>query len=362
MNTQKLVFAVDKNSFYKEDHIGVRKKIETQLDVLRRNGIETEIAPYEWKDGIPSFKLGDKATVLYFRRLGASIRTSLMLLKMRRVNKDLRIIMEIPTYPFSGEETSNISLKQMINEKVGTFLWRFCIDRIVLIGNSEKKLFGVPVIGIRNGVDFEKVTIRNVSERDSINMIAVSGCFFWHGYDRMIKGLGEYYKSDHTTDVNLYLVGDGDCLDQYKRLSEEYGLTDKHVFFTGILSGEDLNRVYDECDLAVDCIGGHRKGDFFLSSLKSREYAAKGFPVVASSKLDTDTEETTKWFYRIPEDDSDVDIAGIVDYYNRIYVNKTVEGKSDIARQIRDTFRPLCDINDTFREVIEYIKVEKTHI
>ena len=71
MNEQVLVFAVDEASYYKEDHIGVRKKVEGQLAAFEKNGIKAELMPYTWKNGLPTINLRDDVTILYFRRKDA---------------------------------------------------------------------------------------------------------------------------------------------------------------------------------------------------------------------------------------------------------------------------------------------------
>ncbi len=171
----------------------------------------------------------------------------------------------------------------------------------------------------------------------------------------MIKGLEEYYINGGDRDVNLYIVGEGECSSEYKKISDEAGLTDKHVFFCGICDGKDLDKIYDKCDLAVDCLGAHRKNLFYSSSLKSREYVAKGMPIIAANDFDIENDETKKWFLKLPADETNIDISKIVEYYDGIYPDTSLQGKKNVANNIREAFRPLCEINNTFREVLDYI-------
>ncbi len=359
MKNHRLTFAVDESSYDKEDHIGVRKKVNSQLALFKRNGIEATLQKYSWKDGLPTVILDDNTDILYFRRIGASVRLVKMLRDLKKEHPGLRIIMELPIYPFKDERQHRTALKSKINESLGTLMWRLCVDRIVLISNSRKSLYGIPVINVDNGIDFDEVRVRKASDGDSINMIAVSGCFFWHGYDRLIKGLGEYYNNGGEEDVNLYVVGEGTCSGEYRELSDSYGLTDRHVFFCGILDGEKLDEVYDRCDLAVDCLGAHRKNNYYSSSLKSREYAAKGLPIVSSLIFDIENEKTDKWFLRLPADETDTDVSEIVEYYKTIYGLGDTTSKQKTAELIRENFSEYCDINRTFAGVTDYILNDK---
>jgi len=356
MNKRRLVFAVDEASFYKEDHIGVRKKVQMQCRMFEKNGLDVTLKPYSWNGNRINFPVDDDTDILYFRRISASYRVGSALLALKKKNPDLKIVMEIPAYPFDKERKGTISIKQRLNEAIGTYMWRLCLDRIALIDNHMDKLYGVPVLTFHNGLDFESVRCRKTEERESISLIAVSGCFPWHGYDRLIRGLGEYYKQEVSQPVDLYIVGEGECSPGYRELSDSCGLTEEHVFFCGIRDGAELDEVFDKSDLAVDCLALHRKGVDYSSSLKSREYVAKGLPIIASNDFDIEKPDTAKWFLKLPADESDIDINRIVEYYKEIYPDTSSQGKESVARSIRETFRPLCDINDTFREVLDYIK------
>jgi len=45
-------------------------------------------------------------------------------------------------------------------------------------------------------------------------------------------------ENEKDVDINLYVVGEGECSGQYREIADGYSLTDRHVFFCGILDGE----------------------------------------------------------------------------------------------------------------------------
>lgn len=351
----KLVYAVDKNGYDDADHVGVRKKVEAVLRLFEKEGISSSLYKYEWQGGFPMLQVEEDTDVLYFRRIDPSVKLLLKLCELKRRNKKLRLIMEIPTYPFAWESTVKQSLKRKVSYAIGNYLLHFFLDRIVLIGQEQAipYLYGVPVLHAKNGVDYEDITLRMNRKKDNeIHMIAVSGCYFWHGYDRLIKGLSNYYRNDSVKQqVYFHLVGEGKCLEEYKKLAVESNLFDKYVFFHGRLVGQELDEVYNMCDVAIDCLGCHRKQLYYVSSLKVREYAAKGMPMVTSTIVDINCEELSDYILELPPDESDIDVKKIIDFTESIYVS--TENPESV---IRETFRPYCEWKYSFESVVEYIK------
>lgn len=356
----KLVYAVDKTSYNQKNHVGVVKKVEAQIRLFEKNGFITKMCQYDWIGGYPQLEVEKDTDVLYFRRIEPSVKFLQKLYQIKKCNPCIKIVMEIPTYPFQWEEKDNVSIKRKINRTIGEQLLYKCIDRIVLIGAYERFLYRIPTICVKNGVDYEKERMRRPIKKDasddSIHMICVSGCYFWHGYERIIEGLKQYYcGGQHDRDVYFHVVGEGDCLSQYIELAKKYNLYGDKVIFYGRKVGDELDEIYDKCDVALECLATHRKNIFSSSSLKSKEYVAKGLPIVTSVKLDICDADTRKYIKMFSANDEPVSINEIVDFYDYIYQQKD---KLDVAGEIREIFRKKCDWEYTFAEVLEYLKGE----
>lgn len=357
-----LVYAVDRKSFNDVNHVGVVKKVEAQIRVFEKNNIFTTMCQYDWIGGYPQLEVEEGIDVLYFRRIEPSLKFLSKLYQIKKLNSNMKIIMEIPTYPFMGEEKSSIAIKRRLNRTIGEkFLYKY-IDRIVLIGSNEKELYGIPTICIKNGVDFEKERLRRIDKNNTfdndIHMICVSGCYFWHGYDRVIEGLKQYYGKEEPVKRKVYfhVVGEGDCLAQYKELAQKYNLHEDVVKFYGRKIGEELDVIYDQCDIALECFANHRKDIYHSSSLKSKEYVAKGLPIATSIDLDICNKDTEKFIRMFPANEEPLDINEIIDFYDNIYQQRN---KQEVAKEIREAFQQECDWKYTFADVIEYIKGEK---
>lgn len=354
----KLVYAVDRNGYDNADHIGVRKKVEAVIKLFGQEGIESSLYKYEWEGGYPMLPMSEDIDILYFRRIDPSVKLLLKLHKIKKRNPKIRLIMEIPTYPFAWESKEKRSLKRKISYAVGNCLLRFLLDRIVLIGQEKKipSLYGIPVLHANNGVDYESITVgRNEKKENELHLVAVSGCYFWHGYDRLIKGLKNYYEgSAPSTNVYFHLVGEGACLEEYRNIAEENNLLNKYVFFHGRLVGKELDEVYDMCDVAIDCLGCHRKHLYYVSSLKVREYAAKGLPMVTSTIVDINCEELADYILEMSPDETDIEVEQIVEFAEKLYADTY-----NLREKIRESFRPYCEWKYSFENVLAYIKEGK---
>ncbi len=105
------------------------------------------------------------------------------------------IVVEIPTYPYDREKQSGLLWDILFKiDKIYRVKMNGVVDRIYTY-SEDNQIWGIPTICSSNGIDFDLVSIRKVEKkRESINLIAVAGLAKWHGYDRILRGMGEYYK------------------------------------------------------------------------------------------------------------------------------------------------------------------------
>ena len=140
---------------------------------------------------------------------------------------------------------------------------------------------------------------------------------FWHGIDRFICGLHEHNAHyANSTKIVLHIVGDGPELPHLKDLTNNLGLNE-NVIFHGFKSGKELDEMFDLCHIALDALAGFRKGLTETSSLKSREYCARGISFIASSK-DADFPDGWEYVQKIPGDESSIDMNLVIDFANRV--------------------------------------------
>lgn len=258
--------------------------------------------------------------------------------KMRKAG--IHAVTEIPTYPYDAEFVGfpfltrmNLKIDQLFRNKLSAQM-----DAIVTFSDA-KEIFGQRTICISNGVDLDSIPLHQplaISHPPSaIHLIGVAEVHYWHGYDRLIAGIGEYYSqqpsratlppsggrtanSQHP-DVYFHIVGgvapsemyDSIHAPGFKELMNKYNIAD-HVIFHGQLFGDALTEVFNQCQFAIGSLARHRSGITNIKTLKNREYATRGIPFIYSEQ-DSDF-DNQPYVLRAPADDSPIDILSIIHF------------------------------------------------
>ena len=157
----------------------------------------------------------------------------------------------------------------------------------------------------------------------------------WHGYDRLIAGIGEYYKHGGTREVIFHIVGgvhphymqNIEQAPGFQVLIDKYDIGDKIVFH-GTMFGRQLDEVFDMCQFAIGSLARHRSGITSIKTLKNREYAMRGLPFIYSEQ-DSDFDHQP-YVLKAPADESPIDVQQIIDFYDHFTmkpadIRKTVE-------------------------------------
>lgn len=348
---------------------GVDKKILSQIKVLNDKGLKCEFkycpAPGNiitkglsclpfFADGIKWPKASDLKGIsfLYIRR-PAMVSKELInfLADFRKGNPEALILYEIPSFPYDGEMKGILSLALTKDRKYRKQLKEYVNYIVDLSGNNI--IFDIPTVKFFNGIDLGGINIRKPKKIDkcTIHIISVSYFEAWHGIDRLIEGLRRYCNNE-TRPVHLHLVGGGTELPHLKDLTKRYNLNNM-ITFHGVLTGDELDKIYDLCSLGIECLGMHRKGiGQVSSSLKSREYLAKGLPFLGSSEIDVFADEPFSYFLKIPENETPVDIEQIVKFHDSIYSGKL---ERNIINEIRDYAERHISMEASMSEVLSVI-------
>jgi hypothetical protein len=160
-----------------------------------------------------------------------------------------------------------------------------------------------------------------------LHLIGVAEVHPWHAFDRVMAGIGEY-KGERN--VFFHVVGGVHphrMKTDFLPIINKYGLYDK-IIFHGQLFGDELTRVFNQCQFAIGSLGRHRCGITNIKTLKNREYATRGIPFVYSEQ-DSDFDHQP-YVLKAPADESPVDIQQIIDFMDHFKmkpdeIRKTVE-------------------------------------
>jgi hypothetical protein len=182
-------------------------------------------------------------------------------------------------------------------------------------------------VTVGNGINVHSIPLKQFKEYsgDNLEIICVSNLSPWHGIDRLLKGLAEY---TGTTRVRVQIVGNGNEMENLKKMVAAYGLEDT-VVFHGVLEKKDLDAVFDQCHIAAGSLGIHRIGLSQISALKCREYCARGIPFFCSAS-DTDFLQEFPFRLEVPSDDNPINIGHLIDFTRNIYRDA---GHPDIMRE-----------------------------
>lgn len=96
--------------------------------------------------------------------------------------------------------------------------------------------------------------------------------------------------------------------------------------------------MYDKCNLAIASLGIHRLGISWLSTLKSREYLAKGIPFIYSGTIDVFAKNPVDFALQIPADDTPADFHSILSFYRNLYKKYSEEELCDRIRKYAEKY------------------------
>lgn len=354
---------------------GIDKKVLSQIKTLKDVGIDCELTimksnkedfwhklyntitcrlPYGNSD--PTWKYDKKfetADFIYFRRPTSLNYPMLKILrKVKKNNPRVKIIMEIPTYPYDDElKTSVKDYPRYIKDKYNRKKLKGIVDRIA-VQNDLDEIFRIPTLNFTNGIRVKDIEPRIPVKTESITICAVASMEPWQGYERIIAGLSQYYKNGGQEDISIHLVGEGKEKAVYENMVNELQLN-SHIHFEGFLSGGALENIYSKSDIALDSFGRYKTNNEFSTSLKSREYLAKGLPIVSGSKVDIIT-DSFPYYYEFSSDSSIIDFKKVIEFYHKVYTSE--HSKEEVIEEIREYAFKVCDMSKSMNSIISFIK------
>lgn len=254
----------------------------------------------------------DRFDLFYYRH---SLKPSYSLHRLfKKCKKNgIKVICEIPTYPYFYEQVNNSNHKFVTFNKmlVDHFLWIINyrnIDLIVtILSNSKKRVFKKMFI-IENAIDKNNVKLIDYkdSNKNIFNIIGVGTIFKYHGYDRIINQLYECKgKLSNGNKVIFHIVGDSDEINNLRKKSISMGITDNVVFYGKKYSNE-LDGIFSEMDMAVGCIALYRRHANIDTTLKVIEYTCRGIPFVTSGQAPSLKENDNILALKISNNDANI--------------------------------------------------------
>lgn len=351
-------------------YIGIKKKILAQIDVfkkynenvyyttysgqmyylmngekviekgvaLTRNEIVDDLIKWIEKYNIKNSYIRYDLSDIYFIEL---------LKKLKDIN--VKTIVEFPTIPYEKELKS----KRLLNEdSYYREQIKLYIEQVTTYSN-DKQVFGISAIQLQNGVKLSEHPVHKLRDKDgSVRLIAVASGGIWHGYERVIKGLANYYANNPTVPVYFTMVGEksGTEISKYIGLTKRLGL-EEYVCFAGKKIGKDLDELYDKSDIAIGTLGMYKVGVTSGSPIKLREYCSRGIPFVYAYD-DTSFAGNEEYLLKFPNDSSDIDIEQIIDFFDKIIKNNGYRQEMRLKAENELTWDKILDEVNKYYEFI----------
>lgn len=348
--------------------IGVQNKIESQSKAMTESGVPTEIRLFprlpKLRRAMPfqpscfnwnTIEIAQDIDGLYIRYQLADYAFIQFLKRTKRKNPNIKIVVEIPTYPYEREPRSFILLRR---DRRYRKRMKGLVDRIAIIAERYDTLWGIPVLTIRNGVDLKSFEVRNPQNSDkAIRLLCVARFTRVHGIDRLLKGLELYMENGGSRLIEIFLAGEGEASTELKNIVESSQTIMSNVHFLGLLNKKELEKYYAECDLGVEILGITRaSGGMISSTLKSREYLAVGLPFMGTAEIDVFIEKQPQFYLALPKGEMPIDLQSIIDFYDKLYPHGWIEEKQKIANEMRKFAEQTIDTSITMQSVINYFK------
>lgn len=226
-----------------------------------------------------------------------------MLEQFRNANPKVRIVIDLPTYPYYREWNGLLGKVLLQVDRVFRSRLKDKVDLLLHYGNDEK-LFGIRCLNVSNGILPKQVRITPKVNQEKVNLLAVGKWAYWHGLDRLIKTIKKERR------VILNIVGEGPA-NAYLRKEAENA---SNIIFHGNLSGEALENEYRKANIGIGTLGIHRKALKIDSSLKHRDYCMMGLPFILSTK-DIDFPGNLDFVHYVEPSETSINIEEILTFY-----------------------------------------------
>lgn len=333
------------NLYGDEERITLGKNSFKGRNFLIVNGMVKYLAKWLKKNGVDYVYMRHSAPMPSFYKT------------MGRLSKSgTKIMVEIPTYPGTNEgKNSSRRIHYFMAhafEKIFGGAYTKNIAAYALIGEEAHSYRGVPAINIQNGLNVEKIPMKTAFEEHEgeIHILVVAMLSYWHGYDRLINGLAQYYEGEAGEyKVHVHICGksaDG-TLEKLQQITKEKNISD-YVHFEGYIGGDELIKMFDKCDIACGSLGLFRQNIIVDTTLKIPEYTSRGIPFIYCTPS-VNVEKSASYCMKAEENDSDINIRNVIDFYERL-------DKENVSEEMRRFALDKLDWTAQLESVIDFVE------
>ncbi len=179
------------------------------------------------------------------------------------------------------------------------------------------------VFTITNGITVKNYSLRQPVEfKSELNLLFLkgsSGYSPWNGFDRLVDSIDHYYLNiENKAEIKLFVYGNHSEGEIPKR---------DYIVEGGYLTGVELDTIFNQIHIGVSGIQVYLKNFKEATSLKIREYIARGLPFIYAY-TDPDLNEDSKEFaLEFPNDDSLIDMEKVIEFAKKALEDKELPQK-----------------------------------
>ncbi len=252
--------------------------------------------------------------IVYFRRLMSKIAYAAP--HFKHLKQSCAIVYEIPTFPFDVPENRLYAMR----DKLEMFIYRR-VKKHISVTSCALYQHGKPDddwLIFENGIDIGNYTIHEVPALDgedaAVKMLMIANMQSWHRSERILHAIKDY-KGPHK--IRLIVASpDSPEYEAMKKLAGELGLAD-NVEFNGFLPISEINKLAEDCHLAVGQLSGSEYGVMETHAIKHKDYCGLGLPMF-STCTDTSFPADYPYYYFIKDTDGPIDLDAIIRWYDDI--------------------------------------------
>lgn len=297
-----------------------------------------------------------KYDVLYFRfHYFMTLEMLMFFYQLKKNNPQAKIFVEIPTYPYRKELYNAMAyVRYGFNFFMLPWFQKW-VDFIVTV-SAHDKIYGIPTIKTSNGyynpTFNSNTTIQNSQPlRENPFIVGLVANFSpWHAPEILIQSIASYYNlsTKKELEVRAIMIGDGETLDKCKELVENLGLG-KYISFPGRLNFNEIHANSKKIHVMIGTLGHHLKNIKLDSSLKNREYAFMGMPMVLKTP-DPDFPESLPFIKYFKDDESLIDLNEVMLFYQKLIANHP-NYQQEINEYARKHLTWQSKLHDVFHQI-----------
>ncbi len=231
----------------------------------------------------------------------------------------------------------------------------FGIANSMDIANYENSKAGKNYVKLING-DAVNTGNYNVVDKplfkNQFNMVFLKGAVTqadFNGLDRLFKGMAKYQGP-----IQLHLFLYGKNLEHEKQLIQSLGIQEL-VTAGDFIDKAEIDKLMPSIHLGIAALGVHRKGLKGTTTIKSREYCARGIPFIYGHN-DPDfsaVKVAEKFCKEYPANDSDINMNELIEWY------KNISNNTNLGLEMHNFSKLNLDYNSKMKKLKEFLSTWK---